>query len=599
MGIVLSIFALPALAQLDSVWGETSEPPVRVGTIMRADLDEIASQQAILLDHIRRNLLPRKVIMTYYTEETLLQAVKAKVIDFLICDALCYASIDHEVTLRPLAGLVTPQAVDADHMTASVAFVPNTPQTASWEMGDLRGKKLVTLDKTSFGGFVALMAHLEHLRYNPNTFFSQIDETQGNSVPVVEAVLQDTSLQTVGVLPVCTLEAFAKEGLIRLQELKIIGAQNDPSLACQHTTALYPSWVLASTPSVDPALIRTVTATALSSISAGELEWSFPPHDFQGVHNLLMDLKLGPYHGLMDRFWHDIFLRYQWWFLGGILLILTIIAHSLLVSRLVHLRTQDLHRLMLEQKAMSDEMMETRSRLQSMEKVQTISQVSTIFAHEMKQPLGAIRNFSLGLIRRSEQNDLDPQMLRDILNKVVFLTDRASSIVTHVRQYAKSAPDERQVKDLNQVIRDTLITFKKTSTKVVPLTLELMETPVWVEMNSWEIEFAVLNLLKNAVEAMQGQANAQLTVTLTTDDYHAHLRVTDNGPGLNEEQLRAIFNPLFSTKKGGMGLGLSIVMNVVESHGGRINARPNPDRGLTMEIVLPLSAKQDDQLNNS
>ena len=117
-------------------------------------------------------------------------------------------------------------------------------------------------------------------------------------------------------------------------------------------------------------------------------------------------------------------------------------------------------------------------------------------------------------------------------------------------------------------------------------------------MNSWEIEFAILNLLKNAMEAMHSQLNPQISVTLTADDYHAHLTVKDNGPGLSEEQLRAIFNPLFTTKKGGMGLGLSIVMNVVESHGGRINAHPNPNRGLSMEIVLPLT-HQDDQLKHA
>lgn len=150
---------------------------------------------------------------------------------------------------------------------------------------------------------------------------------------------------------------------------------------------------------------------------------------------------------------------------------------------------------------MTDEILQTRARLQSMEKVQTVSHMSTLFAHELKQPLAAIRNFSLGLLRRSQRGELDAETMHSILEKMVFLTEQASNIVNHVRKYAKAGKTERLREDFRTVIREAVESFGKTADFRVQVSLSLPLVPVWVEINRWEIELVILNLIKNAAEA--------------------------------------------------------------------------------------------------
>ena len=97
-----------------------------------------------------------------------------------------------------------------------------------------------------------------------------------------------------------------------------------------------------------------------------------------------------------------------------------------------------------------------------------------------------------------------------------------------------------------------------------------------------------MNLIKNAAEATHEVKKPKIEIVLTEDEHHAIMRITDNGKGSQDVPIDEMFRPLFSTKTGGMGLGLSIAESVAESHGGRLNARQNTGSGLTMEMILPL-----------
>ena len=572
-------------AVLATVWGQTSEPPVRVGALLRVDLEEISSQEAILLDRLRREMLPRHINLQYFSETELSHAVRNKSVDFIIADALTYSAMQTMTELKPLVGLVYPEAVDADHMTASVAFTAKTAG-APKVLSDLKGHHAVIMDAKSFGGAVALKAELADKGFDPSNFFSSVTEVGGTYAELVKDVLATPT--SVGILPACTLERLAGELLIDLDQINVVNSVQLGGLACRKSTKVYPGWVLASLPEVDLHVIRLVASTALASSAPGALQWSFPPSDFQKAHNVLIDLHLAPYADESESLWKRLFLRYRWWIIGALLLVLTITLHSFVVARLVRIRTRDLQNLMNKQIKMTEEILQTRNRLTMMEKVQAVSQMSTVFAHELKQPLAAIRNFSLGLMRRSERGELDATTMNGILKKVVFLTDQASSIVTHVRSYARAEQSERTKEDLNEIVHNSLKTFQHTAEAGPSIDLKSAPVPVWVEINRWEIELVILNLLKNASEATKGMPTPQIGIRITEDEHHAVLRISDNGRGADEETLKNIFHPLFTTKTAGMGLGLSIALSVAESHGGRIGAHRNRSEGLTMELVLPL-----------
>lgn len=580
-------WCLPVQATL---WRQNPEPVVRIGAIQITDLEEISSEQAILLDRLRREMHPRLVTLQYYTPEELTHAIKNKSVEFFISDAAFYATVEHSDNVMPLAGLVYPEAVDADHMTAATVFVAKGSEKTQ-RLADIKGKKALVLQKNSFGGDIVLRAQLLDSGFDPQDFFSSYEQESEYNV-LVKRVLSQKDL--VGVLPACTLERLAEHGILDLSEITVIDQRPGNGLNCLKSTDVYPGWVLAGLSSVDMPLIRKITSIALISSSAERLQWSFPPKNFQSVHNALIDLHIGPYAEDRDRLWADFFYRYRWWILSALILVCAVLAHSFLVTRLVRIRTRDIQNLMIEQQKMTEEILEARSRLQSMEKIQTVSQMCTMFAHELKQPLGAIRNFSLGLLRRSERKELDEETMTEVLGKILFLADRASNVVTHVRSYAQSKEAQRHSSDLVQTVRAIIQTFTKTTEidkNFIDVNYPPFEISVWI--NTWEIELLVFNLLKNAAEAVVGIPNPHIGVYLFTDEHHAILRISDNGGKVDDETLQNIFKPLFSTKHNGLGLGLAIAVRVAESHGGRINASRNSDGGLTMELVLPLDRDKD------
>ena len=148
---------------------------------------------------------------------------------------------------------------------------------------------------------------------------------------------------------------------------------------------------------------------------------------------------------------------------------------------------------------------------------------------------------------------------------------------------------ERSRQNLTGIVLLAIRTFEKSEQYNVKIYLHDSGAPVFADVNSWEIEFVILNLFKNSGEALKASGRNRIDVTVTQDEYHAVVRVSDNGIGLDDEAMKKIFQPLFSTKVNGMGMGLSIALRIVESHGGRMNAFRNKNHGLTIEIVLPLS----------
>lgn len=168
--VLLWVAPLLPCAVSATVWGETSEPPVQIGALQRSDLEEISSQEAIFLDRLRRELLPRQVTLQYYGENDLIHMVQNGELNFVITDAAVYASLQSAVELRPLAGLVYPEAADADHMTASVAFTAQH-EAGSLSLAEIKGRRLFVTDKHSFGGFWPLRQNLKTKDSIPRNFF--------------------------------------------------------------------------------------------------------------------------------------------------------------------------------------------------------------------------------------------------------------------------------------------------------------------------------------------------------------------------------------------------------------------------------------------
>ena len=219
-------------------------------------------------------------------------------------------------------------------------------------------------------------------------------------------------------------------------------------------------------------------------------------------------------------------------------------------------------------------------------------EMASNLAHNINQPLAAIVAYGqacLGLLRRDR---IDPRELTSVLDEVVKQGLRAGDIVRHLRDLVRKYPTPQTILDLNALIR-TVVHYAELELHWggATLQLELAERLPAVLANDVQTRLVVLYLMRNAIEAMYETAagpRSLIVRTILEDPDTVRVTLSDSGPGLGPEAAERLFQPFFSTKPGGMGLGLSASRSIIESQGGQIWATPNPDRGVSFHFTLPV-----------
>lgn len=567
-----------------TVWLSSTEPPINLGVLDTDHLEETASAQAILLDRLRREFHPRLVNLHYYDWKGIDNAIKGGTLDLILVSSTFFSTIEHNKGVKPLAGLVHNNSVDADHILAATLITTKNFPAAS--VKDLKGKKLFLATKTEDSNIV-LMDYLYKRGISDKSFFTSIEFVKGGLEELIEKIKNNPD--SVTAFPACSLEELEQSQPEVARNLLPVEGKKGEGLECIRTTQLFPGWVLASVHDKDLPMIRRATAAALTTTMAGSLQWSFAPENFEGIRNVLIDLKIGPYATDDGTALASFFRKYQYWLWGGATVVLLLLTHSVLVAIQVRRKTKNIESLMEEKIKFTQEMSETREKLQTMEKFQSINQMSSLLAHELQQPLGAIKNFSRGLIRKNQKGKIDNEIFNLAINQIITEVDKAAEIVNHVRAYAKNLPTRREFVDLNEVASASFQTFLSATNFKGTTDLILFPRPVIVEISVWEIEIVLLNLLKNAAEALSQVSGGKIKMKINCKGNTAQVFVEDNGVVADEELIQRIFKPLFSTKKNGLGLGLAIAERIAESHGGRLSARPNNEKGLIFELCLPIS----------
>lgn len=567
-----------------TVWVSSTEPPINLGVLDTDHLEETASAQAILLDRLRREFHPRLVNLHYYDWKGIDNAIKGGTLDLILVSSTFFSTIEHNKGVKPLAGLVHNNSVDADHILAATLITTKNFPAAS--VKDLKGKKLFLATKTEDSNIV-LMDYFYKRGISDKSFFTSIEFVKGGLEELIEKIKNNPD--SVTAFPACSLEELEQSQPEVARNLLPVEGKKGEGLECIRTTQLFPGWVLASVHDKDLPMIRRATAAALTTTMAGSLQWSFAPENFEGIRNVLIDLKIGPYATDDGTALASFFRKYQYWLWGGATVVLLLLTHSVLVAIQVRRKTKNIESLMEEKIKFTQEMSETREKLQTMEKFQSINQMSSLLAHELQQPLGAIKNFSRGLIRKNQKGKIDNEIFNLAINQIITEVDKAAEIVNHVRAYAKNLPTRREFVDLNEVASASFQTFLSATNFKGTTDLILFPRPVIVEISVWEIEIVLLNLLKNAAEALSQVSGGKIKMKINCKGNTAQVFVEDNGVVADEELIQRIFKPLFSTKKNGLGLGLAIAERIAESHGGRLSARPNNEKGLIFELCLPIS----------
>ena len=236
----------------------------------------------------------------------------------------------------------------------------------------------------------------------------------------------------------------------------------------------------------------------------------------------------------------------------------------------------------------------THEHLAHLTRVSAMGELAASLAHELNQPLTAIRA-NAQAARRLLSADAAPQGgLKDILQDIVDDNKRAAEVIRRMREMVTKRAPERGHVDVNEVVHAvTKLVASDSIIRQVSIDLDLAPEALIVDADRVQLEQVVLNLLLNALEAASTSNRVPHKVVIATnmsDRHAAHVIVRDNGPGLTTGSEWRVFEPFYTTKGSGMGMGLSIGRSIIEAHGGNIWAATAIELGAEFHFTLPRAA---------
>jgi two-component system sensor kinase FixL len=239
---------------------------------------------------------------------------------------------------------------------------------------------------------------------------------------------------------------------------------------------------------------------------------------------------------------------------------------------------------------------ELQSELVHISRLTAMGEMASTLAHELNQPLSAIANYMKGSRRLLESGtDERSVMMRDAMDKAAEQALRAGQIIRRLRDFVARGESERRVESVKKLVEEASA-LALVGAKDLGVRVRFVFDPAvdLVLADKVQIQQVLLNLMRNAIEAMEASATRELVVaTAAAEDDTVTISVADTGPGIATEMTSQLFQPFVTTKRHGMGVGLSISRTIIDAHGGRIWADGNPGGGTIFRFTLRTVNKQE------
>lgn len=231
----------------------------------------------------------------------------------------------------------------------------------------------------------------------------------------------------------------------------------------------------------------------------------------------------------------------------------------------------------------TEELRQTEKDLAHREKLAALGEMAASVAHEMRNPMTALRGFAQRMYRRMPENDPNRKYTEIIIEEV----DRLARLIRDVLDFSRLPEPEMQLNNLNELILEWIDLIKDDAGKhKITIQTQLRDIPPFY-FDAEQIKQVFLNINSNAIHAMEDNGGT-ITISSTVENNRVLMAITDTGPGIWPEIVKDIFNPFFTTKSGGTGLGLSIAHRILEDHNGDIKVTSQVGQGATFTVILPL-----------
>jgi two-component system sensor kinase FixL len=245
-----------------------------------------------------------------------------------------------------------------------------------------------------------------------------------------------------------------------------------------------------------------------------------------------------------------------------------------------------------ERKRSEEEVHQIRERLSQFGRLSTLGEMAAGLAHELNQPLAAIATYTQACQRLIESGKSDDDEILAALKKCDAQARRAGDVIRRLRNFVQKRELGREEVSCEKLIHDLAVLAEVDArNNRIPLTIDVDEGLPNIMVDAVQIQQVILNLIRNGIDAMldmdQNDEGISVSVSMLQSD-QIRIAVTDHGHGISEEAEQKIFQPFFTTKSSGLGLGLAICQSIVTSHGGVLSFTKNQAGGTTFHFTLPV-----------
>ena len=513
----------------------------------------------------------RRLVVRQLSAEEIYDAVRTQSLDFVCASPQVISVLERYYGYELLASLY--QVDGKDFFSETTALVFTRKGMNRWE--DLRGRTIALIEHDIPDTELLIMEDL-HKRKLPEKKYCDLIR-----FPVLESALEMLRTGRVDGLAISSC-------LYREVDASIFGdfaliAPETPDKAktlTPHTTSVFPGWAFASSIRVSRQTGEEFARALRSFDFSRTVTWD-TAREYGRVHDAQEVLKFDSYMKFRQMTAIDFIQQHILWFFGAMTLILALILHNMLKERTVRRLTAELTQAMQKERL-------AEKRFEELEHIASVSQISSIVAHELRQPLAAVTNFAMGIRRRVKNKTITDESLEFALQRILAENQRASSIVDHVRNYAKKHEKQSQKFSLKRLMSKGGLGLESVPDERISFTV--IGNPV-LQADALEMGLVIRNLVKNAIEATGDDPNGWVSVDLRTVGSEIVFTITDNGSLSSDEELERLSQPMHSSKSDGLGLGLSIVRKIVESYDGTIDFSRNIPRGLIVTVKFPLSVE--------
>ena len=338
--------------------------------------------------------------------------------------------------------------------------------------------------------------------------------------------------------------------------------------------------VLAGTKATTDVVLRVLAGEKPSDIQTPPLEYGPAKYDWRQLQRWgISESRLPPGSEIYFReptLWD----KYRWYIA---LLVAVLLAQVGLIIVLVSERRRRLYFEVQSRQRMAE--------LAHVNRFSTAGELTASIAHEINQPLGSILTNAETADAILQSSSPDIAELKDIVKDILQDDRRASEVIRRMRSLLTKAPFELKSLDLNDVARETVEFLSPLAVaRKVELTSLITQNALPILGDRIQIQQVILNLVVNGFDAMKDTPTENRIISIRTSrvENFAQLSVSDRGPGIPEDKLKEIFDPFFTSKAEGMGMGLSIARTIIEAHHGLISAKNRDHGGASFRIKLPL-----------